>query len=143
MARKDFQLLCHKKIRLHAILPPMSRKLLSLLIVIVTLQFSWLALAGYCEHETGRAAQHFGHHQHTESPDELASLAKDKSSLMTKKFSAHAHCASCAHITIALPGLESVALHPIEADSVPQVRVTAFSSAYQPPPERPQWIVAV
>lgn len=35
-----------------------------LLLVFLPFQFSWAALASYCQHETGTAAQHFGHHEH-------------------------------------------------------------------------------
>lgn len=42
----------------------MRRFILSLLLVLLPLQFSWAAAAAYCGHETGAAAQHFGHHDH-------------------------------------------------------------------------------
>lgn len=35
-----------------------------LLLVFLPFQFTWAALASYCQHETGAAAQHFGHHDH-------------------------------------------------------------------------------
>ena len=28
------------------------------------LQLSWAAMASYCQHKTGAAAKHFGHHDH-------------------------------------------------------------------------------
>jgi hypothetical protein len=31
---------------------------------LVPLQFSWAAVASICQHETGSAAQHLGHHEH-------------------------------------------------------------------------------
>nr|ART41037.1 L611 [uncultured bacterium] len=42
----------------------MRRWLSILLLVFLPFQFSWAAVAGYCQHETGAAAQHFGHHDH-------------------------------------------------------------------------------
>ncbi|MBU0601652.1 MAG: hypothetical protein KKD25_04520 [Gammaproteobacteria bacterium] len=42
----------------------MRRWLSILLLVFLPFQFTWAAAAGYCQHETGAAAQHFGHHDH-------------------------------------------------------------------------------
>jgi len=32
--------------------------------VILPFQFAWAGAGFYCQHETGQAAQHFGHHEH-------------------------------------------------------------------------------
>lgn len=42
----------------------MKRLLLILLLAVLPLQMSWAAVTGYCQHESGKAAQHFGHHDH-------------------------------------------------------------------------------
>lgn len=42
----------------------MRRWLSILLLVMLPFQFSWAAAASYCQHETGRLASHFGHHEH-------------------------------------------------------------------------------
>lgn len=42
----------------------MRRLVLLLLVVLLPLQFAWGAVTSYCEHETGAASQHFGHHEH-------------------------------------------------------------------------------
>ncbi len=34
------------------------------LLLILPVQFAWAAATGYCRHETGEAAKHFGHHEH-------------------------------------------------------------------------------
>lgn len=47
----------------------MRRWLAILLLVFLPFQFSWAAVAGYCQHETGAAAQHFGHHDHKHQAD--------------------------------------------------------------------------
>ena len=51
------------------------RFILSLLLVILPLQFSWAAEAAYCAHETGAAANHFGHHDHRHTSGDAS---KDK-----------------------------------------------------------------
>ena len=42
----------------------MRKWLAIVLLVFLPLQFSWAAVASYCQHETGAAAKHFGHHAH-------------------------------------------------------------------------------
>ncbi len=43
----------------------MKRWLLILLMLVLPLQMSFAAVAPYCAHEEGAAAQHVGHHSHT------------------------------------------------------------------------------
>ncbi len=41
------------------------RKLVAILLLsLITLQTSWAAVAGYCQHEQEIKAAHFGHHEH-------------------------------------------------------------------------------
>jgi len=40
----------------------MRHWLLVFMLVLLPIQSSWAAVATYCEHETGAAAKHFGHH---------------------------------------------------------------------------------
>lgn len=42
----------------------MRRCLAVLLLLCLPLQLSWAAVGAYCQHETGIAAQHVGHHDH-------------------------------------------------------------------------------
>lgn len=42
----------------------MKKILFIFLMALLPLQFSWAAAASYCQHEEGKAAQHFGHHLH-------------------------------------------------------------------------------
>ena len=121
----------------------MMRKFLFFVMAVVVFQFSWIAIGAYCGHESGQAAQHFGHHQHVESADELMAMSKDKSSVSGKKFASHAHCSYCSHATLASVSLEAMVLCLLPAAASPVTLVSTLSSAYLPPPERPQWTVAV
>jgi hypothetical protein len=107
--------------------------------VIIAFQLSWNVVTAYCMHETGRAAMHFGHHQHQSTADELKVAAKDKLEPV-KKLPVHdAHCASCAHISIAAPDLTgSLALVESRDDLALQPTLVPVS-AFLSPPERPQW----
>lgn len=42
----------------------MRRLFMIFLLVLMPLQLSWAAMASYCQHESGAAAKHFGHHEH-------------------------------------------------------------------------------
>jgi len=42
----------------------MKRAFLILLLAILPFQMSWATAAAYCQHEQGKTAQHFGHHEH-------------------------------------------------------------------------------
>lgn len=115
----------------------MVRRFVLIVAAIIALQFSWTAIGAYCMHETGRGAQHFGHHQHVEDGDELPLAAKDAPAAL-KKFSVHAHCASCHHATVAIDAVH-IPLYVQLAGSAPEARVLPLQSAYGAPPERPQW----
>ncbi len=47
----------------------MRRWLAIFLLVFLPFQFSWAAVAGYCQHEADAASQHFGHHEHKHQAD--------------------------------------------------------------------------
>jgi hypothetical protein len=117
-----------------------TRRLILFVLTIFALQLSWSAIAAYCEHETGQAAQHFGHHTTDADTHQVASTDKEK---LTKKASVHSHCSSCAHATLSFEGLP-VALVIIEPIRVsPLSSSLHLSSLYSARPERPQWNVAV
>jgi hypothetical protein len=42
----------------------MRKILILFLLVMLPFQLSWAGAGVYCQHETGQAAQHFGHHEH-------------------------------------------------------------------------------
>ncbi|MBC7945409.1 MAG: cobalt-zinc-cadmium resistance protein [Burkholderiales bacterium] len=42
----------------------MKRFALILLLLVVPVEASWAAVAAWCQHEQGQAANHFGHHDH-------------------------------------------------------------------------------
>jgi hypothetical protein len=55
----------------------MKRLFLILMLVVLPFQISWAAAASYCQHEQGKASQHFGHHDHKHNVS--PSAKKDKS----------------------------------------------------------------
>ena len=57
----------------------LRRAVLLFMIMLLPFQMSWAMAGIYCEHESGKAAQHFGHHDHVHAtPD------SDKSNMKVK-----------------------------------------------------------
>lgn len=117
----------------------MRRWLPILLLALLPLQLSWAAVSGYCEHETGVAAQHVGHHEHKHS-----AKATDQAENGDKTLAAFdvdcsiCHAASCP---MALQASPKVPLLHVAADmhGGEPVRLTSALSAL---PERPNWRLA-
>ncbi len=120
----------------------MARRFVYLVLTILMLQLSWSTVAEYCEHETGRAAQHLGHHSALEGSDQEAFAANDPPS-KAKADSLHSHCSSCAHTSLSFEGLPGALAVLESARFAPFPASFRFSSSYPAPPERPQWIAAV
>ena len=120
-----------------------ARRFIYLVLTILALQLSWGVVAAYCEHESGRAAEHFGHHSSDADAHKLAFDGNDEPPGSVKKASAHSHCSSCAHISLSIDAL------PVAVAIVEPVRPALhaiplhYSSSYSARPERPQWISAV
>ena len=113
----------------------MRKWLAIVLLVFLPLQFSWAAVASYCQHETGAAAKHFGHHAHQHK----AADGQDASPDPAKTLGGDPDCASChAGCFSVLSGDVKLAspVSPSLDTGYPPEHLAA------PPPERlerPQW----
>lgn len=118
----------------------MIRRFVYSMLVVMALQLSWSVVAAYCMHETGRSANHLGHHAHNTSAEELSLVSKDPEPMSKKAATMHdAHCASIAHLALAAPetpAVPYVAHYLMRALDVTPVSPT---SVVLSPPERPQW----
>ena len=111
----------------------MRRWLAIFLLILLPAQLSWAAVGDYCAHESGAAANHFGHHAHRHTED---AKGKEKGGL-TK--GAHADCASCQVVGSSVVASESGALCPQHQASLPIDITPACSLAEHPAePERPK-----
>jgi hypothetical protein len=106
--------------------------------MLLPLQFSWAAVAGYCTHEADPQAQHLGHHEHKHS----AAGAADATPLVDAGLNGsapdldctHCHGNCCALLHTAMPAQASAGTaHPGAAAPV----ATALLALTRP--ERPQW----
>jgi hypothetical protein len=110
-----------------------------LMLCLVPLQFSWAAVADYCGHEQGKAAQHFGHHDDEHKAfSEKSDPEKFNSDQQPGKFDlGHDHC----HMSgfLGLPN-EAVA-HTSVPPTLPSLRCDERirSSLALDKPERPNW----
>ncbi|MDD0837117.1 hypothetical protein PSQ40_00890 [Curvibacter sp. HBC61] len=114
------------------------------LVLFLSLQFSWAAVAGYCQHQSDLAPTHFGHHEHdhgpTESPTPLsAKVAADGDGTGAPGVDAdcvacHAACASalpwCPELSPLRRASAAVAYHPVRWPAPPGQRL-----------DRPQWLL--
>jgi hypothetical protein len=134
----------------------MRRFLATVLLVLLPLQFSWAAVASYCEHET-QGAGHFGHHDHDHAHQAGASrdagpaadLTADASPTLDDTGSAdgdkapgamdldcghcHGTCGAMLIWPLGMPGAPSTA--------PPSATLDEAGDAHAPTrPERPQWL---
>jgi len=70
----------------------LRRTFLILMMSLIPFQITWAMAGAYCEHESGKAAQHFGHHDHVhlvsdqDKPNSKATLDLDCSFHMHAMF---------------------------------------------------------
>lgn len=117
----------------------MRRWLAILMLTLLPIQFSWAAVASYCGHESGAAAQHLGHHEHQHAGQPSAdkdSTPEDQSASTGYDFDC-GHChGTCASMPAPAGDMTPLTLtsHPT-APGEGVIRTLA-----QSPPERPQWL---
>jgi len=113
----------------------MKKYLAIFLLVLLPLQFSWAAVASYCQHESGVTANHPGHHTHDHQAADHHESGKDAS----PSTGVHHDCATC-HL--------GCAAAPTSALSTPAAAIGQDhhfdypinpSRAHTERPERPQW----
>lgn len=121
----------------------MTRRFVQVLLFMIALQFIWGAISAYCTHESGHAAQHFGHHQHqADASEQIASIEPGGAAGTKKVGSLHTHCPSCSHAVSTPAILEQTTLHSVVTDSHTVASDAVFTSLVLSPPERPQWRIA-
>ena len=113
----------------------MRRWLTIFLLLILPMQLSWALGTTYCEHETGVAAQHFGHHEHQHTSDDEGSNSRT----LNANGVADAHCstchASCATAIVDPKSLPAIAMSS-DMHSSRHFRVSSHTPSL---PERPKW----
>lgn len=101
-------------------------------------QWSWAVAGGICEHETGKDAQHFGHHSH-EHDAKAVKAGKTSAESKNPGVGIDADCAY-GHLLVAEPSAPSLAPASALADASHRVAtLPLFGSLLADEPERPKW----
>jgi hypothetical protein len=115
----------------------MKRYLAIFLLVLLPLQFSWAAMAGYCEHETAVSSKHPGHHSHDHASAEHPETAQsaEPSACMDHD------CATC-HLGCAAALVSDLNTTTVSvSDNHPFHLQVMASQPSTERPERPKWPV--
>lgn len=117
------------------------RSIFFIFVAVIALQLSWVAVCPYCVHETGSALQYSGQQDQLKNSDDLFVRVNSSPSLV-KKLARSGHCSYCHHAPAAIASLHfSLKLRPVSV--LASAVIIPLSSTYIPPPERPQWYIAV
>jgi len=115
----------------------MKRYLAIFLLVLLPLQFSWAAMASYCQHETSVTAQHPGHHSHDHASADHPEAAQNSEPSACMDHD----CATC-HLgcTAALVSDLNTTTAAASDDHPLHLQVMASQPSTERP-ERPKWPV--
>lgn len=109
----------------------MRRILVTLLLAIVPFQLSWAAAGDYCQHESGSAAMHFGHHSHQHQD------GAEKNQSNVKSTKAHSDCGACHGAGFALFNQPSQVLSFTPGESLAPAVAVHYTSHIPDCPLRP------
>jgi hypothetical protein len=112
----------------------MRRFLILFLLFALPLQVSWAAVATYCKHESGAAAQHFGHHEHVHQAKQ-PEPAKDPSTLTVDNDCVTCHLANAGVLPIPFLSMPS---EPLQAERLGR-HIALLPCLLPDRPERPKW----
>lgn len=116
----------------------MFRKLFAIFILLlVPMQVTWASIATYCQHESGLASNHVGHHDVASTSvatDEIETTAAEPAT------SVHSDCGAC-HIACLVAQVGRTH-HFAQAAIESHVSRYTFRTSSAPPQrvERPQWL---
>jgi len=112
-----------------------NRCVLLLLLLLIPLGFIWTELGTYCQHESGAAANHIGHHNHEHQPSDITEVLSE----LAKKTGADSDCLSCYAVCPSIP----CGAFTISAASSLSVYKADYLVFITSPPssrfERPRW----
>lgn len=120
---------------------PMRRWLVLLMLAFLPLQFSWSAVAGYCDDEPpGTGAAHLGHHDHApHGHGDAAWPAADPATDQAGQPAADLDCNHCHGQCTGVLAVFDASLPPVQADPPAAAQAGPAPARAPAPPERPQW----
>ncbi len=108
------------------------KRLLFLLLILLPLQWSAAAVASYCQHETGMAAKHTGHHNHKHDGSTNEETPQPPAQTHNDCGMCHLNCGGAVSLDYARDFSPFRVL--MSAPNIPH-----FLSAFASRPERPNW----
>lgn len=130
----------------------MRKQLILILLIAFSFQFCWAAASAFCQHETDKGAQHFGHHPHHHSSTGLDKSADDgdddhednlKKPLSAKKTNSHPDCATCSQGGSLVMELQISSLDFPLRENLNSLALVQPATPFLAEPERPKWMIAV
>ena len=120
----------------------LRRALIIFMLSLLPFQFVWGAAAGYCKHEQGASAKHFGHHVHQHAGKSLKAAGESSPDKKNVSCADDPDCVNCylsgaspvMHIAVAFIGELGAPLLAARTQEHP----THFAHAI----ERPKWTLA-
>ena len=121
----------------------MKRYVLIFLLMLLPFQFSWAAVASYCQHESNPAAQHVGHHASADSKQEKQDQLADQSDDSKLNTGSDADCSFC-HFSCSKPMNSHTAWTPPvqEKNSFTLSLAPLYLSHIGESPDEPDWMLA-
>jgi len=116
----------------------MPRRLLLALILLLSAQFVWAAVAPYCAHEEARATFHVGHHVHKHGAQQQDATQSVKQIERTADMD-HPDCHQC-HGSPAQFGTQDIGLPVVlAAPSYLRTAQQTYRSPFHQDIDRPKW----
>ena len=117
----------------------MMRRWIAIFILMLPLQFSWAAVASYCQHESEPAKTgHIGHHEHKHGDSDTVGKTKKSEPSLDKS---DRDCRLCGGLGLGVTQLH-VAKQSVDRGNTMVAHIsTLFSGVNPSPPDRPQWPV--
>lgn len=115
----------------------MRRFVIIFMLLLLPVQITWAGISVYCKHESGAAAQHFGHHEHDHQANQ-PEPAKDPSTLTVDNDCVACHMASAGILPVAFSSMSS---EPLQAERLGR-HISLLPCLLPDRPERPQWVRA-
>lgn len=122
----------------------MRRLLAIFLLLVLPLQMLHATAAGYCQHESGAAASHFGHHVDAACSGAQADHADHAKPADKVKLPVHHDCGSCHLSMPQLPASTAPAVPAFTAETSHAWDVTRHYRSTDPTGiDRPNWLRAL
>jgi len=119
----------------------MRRWIAVFMLMLLPLQFSWAAVASYCQHESSPAtAQHVGHHEHKHGADDNGAISKAKTGGPSLDKS-DPDCCLCHGLGLGATELHASKQHADHGNTMVAQISTPSAGVNPSPPDRPQWPV--